>query len=773
MSTLYIATSNHLLHQKTYPREYVDALMRTLKFKLATQPGDKVIELVEFNYLGGLIKELVADSESDYDDIVLFPADLVNYEVLDQLKERAGTAALAANVVEANIEFDYPSIDLNLMYIDFQKLKSLAFVDFGGEMVFENELYLHYPQLNESTYSYSSTDNVSNVRFGRGWILISQILNNRYTIEHVADLQCRKLKHNDYLLTASSSTESPPGIEFDQDQIDWIELLKTADTAQWQQDLANYLNFTAVPVSQFTAEGVKVENFYTVFEFDFDSLKYFYTLNRDDRTRLVFASSLQSTLDQLQTILSNWTGTNETDLTNDQSLIEKLQAFYNSFDPVEFDSYWQYINSIYHAFYLVNSIDFVNDIESQRYVNNVVWAGDCGYMPSLVGLASKQLDATEVVYKNNGLYAVRTIGTHAFPNDLYKELYITFRDTVTNEQQRVRYTIGDHLLGQKWARCCHYDYLLAEKSIVEKNYMLQHWEYEPGNPNARDIPALCSEMNRYVDVINTYFDGSAEDRATYHITQYFDPATLDQQILNEIHHHFELLIGQVWSVSEYYKMANWGTKFAIRQLNNLCHEMESLRRPGITQSAGKWSAGIYFPWIPTMRYKFVESDYDHFTQIQEFGNLCLHYAQLGKTPLEAYAGRDEEVFDDNITGLRYLSGEFDIMFMPDKSVESQQANLVQFNSQAFPWIRARGQDPESKFTGIGFIPVAKFNRSDFPNMTAEQVMLRLFEFDDIFKLELVDDNGNVIVDRTFDYTWRDVLDKTDPTRNGKFGTMFD
>jgi len=770
MSTLYIATSNHLLHQKTYPREYVDTLLRTLKFRLATEPGDAVIELTEFNYLGILLKKLTA--ESNYDHIVMFPADLVNYAVVDELKARAGTAALTAKILAPVGELDYPALDLNLLYIDFQKLKSLSFIDFGAPMVYKDELYLHYPQLDGSTYSYSSTDKISDVKFGYGWILLSQLLNDRYTIENVADLQCQTLKYSDQLLTALSSTETPPGVEFDQDQITWIELTRTAILALWQANITN-LTFTDNPSSQLAVDDVRVENFYTVVDFDFESLKFLHTLSRDSRTRIVFLSMTESTQDLLKNILANWNGTNTALLADDTEIVAKLDAFYNSFEPNEFATYWTYINSIYHAFYLTGSIDFINDIESQRYVNNVVWVADSGFVPGLVGLASKQLDATEVIYKHNGQYAVGKIGTHAFHRDLYKEIYLTFRNTVTNEQQRVRYTIDDSLLGQKWARCCHYDYLLAEKSIVEKNYMLQHWEYQPGNPNARDIPALCSEMNRYVTVINEYFDGSAEDRAPYVITQYFDPATLDQQILNEIHHHFELLIGQVWSVSEYYKMANWSTKFAIRQLNNLCHEMESLRRPSVRQTQGRWAAGIYFPWIPTMRYKFVESDYDHFTQIQRFGDLCLHYAQLGKTPLEAYAGRDEEVFDDNITGLRYLSGEFDIMFMPDKSVESQLANLADYNSRAFPWIRARGQDPESKFTGIGFIPVAFFNRSDFPGMTAEQVMLRLFEFDDIFKLELVDGHGNVIVDRTFDYTWRDVLDITDPTRGGKFGSMFD
>lgn len=767
MSTLYIAASNRLLEQNNYPREYLDTLLRTLKLALATEAGDQVIELRDFNYFGALLKKLV--QESDYDSVLIFPIDLINYEVLEQLVQQAGAAAIAAKIIPPNEQFDYEHIDTELMYIDFQKLKSLNYVDFGTALVFRDELHLHQPQLSGSTYSYSTTNKRSSVKFGTGWILISQILGSKFSIETVSSLTATTLRYNDHLLSAVSLDSE---YEFDQNQLAWIQLAKSAMAAQWQADLANSLTFVAAPDSVFVTDQHSVENFYTVVDFDFESLKHLYLLSRNDRTRIVFLSDSVATQDILQHVLSNWTGSNTADIVSDSAVVDKLGSFYSSFAAGEFEQYWAYINSIYHAFYIVTSIEFVDDIESQRYVNNVVWAGN-SQVASLTGLANKQLEATEVVYKINNQYAVRKIGLRVFERDQYQQLWLTFRNTQTNQQLRVRYKIEDHLLGQKWARCCHYDYLLAEKSIVEKNYMLQHWQYAPGNPNARDIPALCSEMNRYVNVINLYFDGSAEDRVPYHITQYFDPATLNQQILNEIHHHFELLIGQVWSVSEYYKMANWATKFSIRQLNNLCHEMESLCRPTIGDSKNStWAAGIYFPWIPTSRYKFVESDYDHFTMIQEFGNLCLHYAQLGKTPLEAYAGRDDDVFDENITGLRYLSGEFDIMFMPDWPAEAQRKNQAKHNAAAFDWIRARGQDPESKFTGIGFIPVARIIRSDFPGMTAEQVMLKLFEFDDIVKLELVDGNDNVTVARTLDYTWRDVLDQTDPTRNGNFGSMF-
>jgi len=44
-------------------------------------------------------------------------------------------------------------------------------------------------------------------------------------------------------------------------------------------------------------------------------------------------------------------------------------------------------------------------------------------------------------------------------------------------------------------------------------------------------------------------------------------------------------------------------------------------------------------------------------------------------------------------------------------------------------------------------------------------MIELFNYDDIYRLELIDENGNVVAQKTLDYTWHDVLRQTDPTRN--------
>jgi len=46
--------------------------------------------------------------------------------------------------------------------------------------------------------------------------------------------------------------------------------------------------------------------------------------------------------------------------------------------------------------------------------------------------------------------------------------------------------------------------------------------------------------------------------------------------MNRLHNYFEVLQGTVENLSPYYKYADYDTKYAIRQLNNICHEIENL-----------------------------------------------------------------------------------------------------------------------------------------------------------------------------------------------------
>lgn len=725
--------------------------------------------LISVGALGWLGVKLKEAAESA-DDIFIVTDGFVDFAKLDTIKSYANANNHAAYIdgviLPTSSTDEFYSIDANsfLIYIDRTKLSNIDAKDFdyGPSCVFE-KIYAADTTFNDNVISNSGTSkDFTNISFLPGWILIKQIVEAGQTIYvNNSDLSASRIDlSSENLLGSLVCGKYVTDLGVSEQVFDQIKLaLKASNSqlvSQWQDSIESNFKNSLTPL----------ENIYCRATVSNLVLLKNYAITDD--SRIVFFAETEEQFAKVKQVIEQWDGTNTSSLTllnSDEQ--QSIEALVSNFD---FAQWLALVKKIYKAWFLLSNFDMLNDIESQCYVNNVIVV-DSDFNSLLVSMIkSLRLASTELLYVSGSGFYVEKLGKEVYQHRKYKRFRIIFRNTQTGQQQPLEYIIQPHFTAQKWARCLHMDYMLHPTVIAEKNYMLQQWEYDESNPNARSIPVLCQEMNRYVKVINEYFDGSSDRRVNYHITQYFDPATLDQQILNEIHHHFELLIGQVWSISEYYKLADSPTCFAIRQLNNLCHEMEYLRKPTLrealassTERAPAWNAGIYFPFIPTLRYKFVECDYDHFTQVLDYGDLLLHYAQLGKTPMEAYAARDEEVFDDNITGLRYLSGEFDVVFRRDVYHHIQRAKLEKDNVGAFAWIRARGQDPESKFTGIGFIPVAKVDRSKFPGMRADQIQMELFKYDDIYQLELLDDQGNIIEKLTLDYTWKDVLKKTDPT----------
>lgn len=713
-------------------------------------------------YLGHSIKNINSG------EVFIVPVGFQSFDKLLQVRNTAVASNHGLMVSKLAYPTDssefYHLTDTNFVaYFNIDLLPHKSQIDFGSPFTFE-EIYIGDSTINQSgVISGGPLVKRNNIKFETGWILIKLFLEAGSTVADCSNIVANASVvdyNNPKLVTdlISGTYNSDFGCS-EEEFTAAANLLSNSSTF-------NLADLSDIISTNYNNASTPLENFYCPAEVSSFLLLKNYAITSD--TRLIFFNKDASAFEKIRTILSQWDGSNEhalTSLTDSDQL--QLQAFRSKFETFDsFNSFWSTCRTIYTQWYTFSNLELIDDVESQCHVNNVVVVS-AGFNSLLLNLIKgKRLYSTELLYTADNLFKTEKLGSNVYKHRHYGGFRITFRNTQTGQTQPLDYKIQDFFTAQKWARCMHYDYMLHEAVVVEKNYMLQQWEYDESNPNARSIPVLCSEMNRYIAVINEYFNGSSSRRVDYHITQHFDPATLDQQILNEIHHHFELLIGQVWSISEYYKLADSATCFAIRQLNNLCHEMEYLRRPSLATQMGTknpWHSGIYFPFIPTIRYKFVECDYDHFTQLLDYGDLILHYAQLGKTPMEAYAARDEEVFDDNITGLRYLSGEFDVMFKREVPKYIEQAKIDRDNVDAFNWIRARGQDPLSKFTGIGFIPVAKIDRSKWENMTVEQIQLELFKYDDIFKIELFDLDGNLVEGLTLDYTWRDVLKLTDPT----------
>ena len=110
---------------------------------------------------------------------------------------------------------------------------------------------------------------------------------------------------------------------------------------------------------------------------------------------------------------------------------------------------------------------------------------------------------------------------------------------------------------------------------------------------------------------------------------------------NLLHRHFEELQGSAWKLSEYYKKADFKTRYAIRQLNNLCHEIEAYVLADRKQAVEpEWIRPAQITtFLNAPRHDLHEEDYDLFKQNRynrELGGVYLHWSQVGKTLYEVY-----------------------------------------------------------------------------------------------------------------------------------------
>ena len=298
--------------------------------------------------------------------------------------------------------------------------------------------------------------------------------------------------------------------------------------------------------------------------------------------------------------------------------------------------------------------------------------------------------------------------------------------------------------------------LLRRNQYLEKNFCFL------GFPNsARNLDFICRELNWARDQINNFFKGKYHVRETYEPNLLRDPDTLapNQPAMNLLHNHFEHLQGTVWQLSDYYRQADYTTKFAIRQLNNLCHEAESLILSQRKQSRQpEWvrpsqiTTFLNAPRIPfPNEYKttFDETRYD-----RRFGEVYLHWTQIGKTLYEVY--RDERGVDvdhatcDAVTHLRYYSGEFDIEWAQDVVFNGPHPwhtkEMLGFRS----WLERNRFNPDNPEYNFGYHPVGQVDLvGSFGTDNFQEVWPILSKYLDIYKITAGD------VTATYDYTWTD------------------
>jgi hypothetical protein len=315
--------------------------------------------------------------------------------------------------------------------------------------------------------------------------------------------------------------------------------------------------------------------------------------------------------------------------------------------------------------------------------------------------------------------------------------------------------VQDHLLAQDWIEALKK--LLASGKPIEKNFCFM------GFPNtARDLPYLCDEVNLSISQINQAFDD-------YHIDEWFTPKLAvatdyaengpNHELLNCLHNHFEVLQGTVWNLSDYYKKADYNTKYAIRQLNNICHEMENLilsQRKARTapewvrpSQITTWLTADRYDLKPEHRQGFANNGYD-----RVLGGVYMHWTQIGKTLFEVF--RDEgapELTDtvcEAITELRYYSGEFDVEWGKDVTLGGANPWHNQEQQQFRQWLIDNKKDPDNVDLSLGYLPVGQVAlQHSFGTQDPEKIWSVLGNYLDIYRIEI---DGVV---QTYDYCWTD------------------
>ena len=298
--------------------------------------------------------------------------------------------------------------------------------------------------------------------------------------------------------------------------------------------------------------------------------------------------------------------------------------------------------------------------------------------------------------------------------------------------------------------------LLRRNQYLEKNFCFL------GFPDsARNLDFICKELQWSTEQINKFFKDDYCISEIYTPDFLRDPVTLsvNQPAMNLLHNHFEHLQGTVWVLSDYYRRADYETKFAIRQLNNLCHEAESLmlsQRKKVT--APEWvrpsqittflnAERIEFP--NEFKTTFDETRYD-----RKFGEVYLHWTQIGKTLYEVY--RDERGIDvdqatcDAITHLRYYSGEFDIEWAQDVIFNGPHPWYTTEMSGFRSWLKHNRFDPNNPEYNFGYHPIGQVDLiKSFGTDNYQEVWPILSQYLDIYQISA----GDAVA--TFDYNWTD------------------
>jgi hypothetical protein len=322
----------------------------------------------------------------------------------------------------------------------------------------------------------------------------------------------------------------------------------------------------------------------------------------------------------------------------------------------------------------------------------------------------------------------------------------------TNDQILTVYIdVADNSLSRKWLAALND--IIRNELHLEKNYCWLGWA-----ESKRSAEYLCTQINRSINAINS-------SDLDYRIQDFFSPANVIQKNLNinhdkmnQLHVYFENLQGTAGAMSPHYSQADDVTRWHIRQLNLLCHELESLvlsMRKAV--QAPEWRRPSQLMcWLNAPRYELDDNDLELFgieTINRKLGGVYVGVNKaVGKHHWEVFCdeGRDSRIDELVTTGLRTQSqaaGDFDIEWARDPGAFHWQIRqLAEFRT----WLERNGFDPTEPSLTIGHPQVGQVDLSrSFGTENWEHIYSQLSQHHDVYKIR------TSTASATYDYRWSD------------------
>ena len=333
-----------------------------------------------------------------------------------------------------------------------------------------------------------------------------------------------------------------------------------------------------------------------------------------------------------------------------------------------------------------------------------------------------------------------------------KQLIITLRSPRTGSLLPVYIDVYNNSLGHKWLAALKD--LIRNENHLEKNYCWLGW-----TESHRTAEYICGEINRSINAINGADLGYRIDCPDYTVESVIQPdLDVNHERMNWLHRYFEDLQGSAGAMSPYYTKATAETRWHIRQLNLLCHELESLvlsMRKAV--QAPEWRRPSQLMcWLNAPRFELEPEDLDLFgvdTLNRQLGGVYVGINKaVGKAHWEVFndEGRDSRLSELVSTTLRsqtLAAGDFDIEWARDTGAHKwQQLRIAEFRD----WLTVNGFDPEDPSLTIGHPKVAQvdliksFGTADY-NMIWAQIAQHL----DVYKIQIGSTQA------TYTYNWTD------------------